>query len=126
MRVRTYGSILEDIQALMAEAKKYAPEAKSAIDTIKNPQTGIEWIKIQTAYGPDILIKEPLVPGAGEPDPIVKLLKPKVTIKLRPVAEPLYIAPEGEPGETKWPTVSAAAVFGGALLGIFVLRGILR
>lgn len=126
MRTRTYGSVLDDIQALMADAKKWAPEAQSAINTIKDPKSGIEWIKIQTAYGPDIVIKEPLVPGAGEPDPIVRLLKPKVTVKLRPIAEPLALAPEGEPGETRWPLVSAGAIFGGALIGIFVLRGILR
>lgn len=127
MRLRTnYGSILDDIKQWSQEAEQYKQPAANAMATILNPKSGIEWIKIQTAYGPDILITEPLAPGAGEPNPIVKLLKPKVLVKLRPLPDPVAIAPEGEPGPTQWPLVSGVAVFVGGISLALILRGLLR
>jgi len=127
MRVRSsYGSVLDDINQWTADAAKWQGPASSALATITDPKSGIEWIKVQTAYGPDILITEPLVPGGGPSDPIARFLKPKVTVKLRPLPNPLVLAPEGEPGDTKWPLVSAAGIFGGALGLILILRGILK
>ena len=70
-------------------------------------------IKVETAYGPPIVLDEPFTPSA--PSWLMKTLRPKITLHLRDVSDPIVIAPHGAPGATAWPWVS---VVGLATLGL--------
>lgn len=112
----------------------------------------VEWMKVESAYGPTIFIPKPLGegkksggapapapagPGApGEPAPppsmpsLSKILRPKLTIRVSGIDDTIVFAPYGEPGETQWPIVAGigagatVALFGFAVYGIYrMLKG---
>lgn len=104
------------------------PGAIAAV--IKDPRSSIESIVIQTAFGPDVVIDYPFVekdPNAPETfgDKIARRLKPKVTVNVKGYG-PLEMAPYGDPGPTKWPTIKWIGA-GAAALGVFLVgRSLLR
>lgn len=84
-------------------------------------------IRIDTAYGPPIVLDRPFapVPATAGPSPL-KWLKPQITI-VPAIAgmKPIVSAPWGAPGPTRWPQVQAAVVGVGALaLGLLVYGAI--
>lgn len=95
------------------------------VEDILNSQ--VKSIKIQTAYGPDIVIPEPFKP-APPPPPGTKsaaaYLKPRIEIQLGG-ASPITWAPYGDPRPSKWPWVKTALV-GGVILGGLALVARLR
>lgn len=98
----------------------------SAFDVVGNPATAIEWIQIESKYSPLIRIDQPLVerpvePGAFDP---ASYAKPKITVKFKPIAEPMVIMPYGEPGPTQWPLVSMFGIFSLGLGVVLLYRGI--
>lgn len=88
----------------------------------------IAQIRIDTEYGPPIILDDPFGANAAAsgPEPL-KWLKPRVTIvpRLKGI-NPIVSQPWGAPGPTKWPQVQAVLVVAGAL-GIGLMGyGILR
>ena len=79
----------------------------------------VDSIRIDTAYGPPIVMDHPFEPGS-QPSEIGLILKPKITISA--AGNEVTFTPYGEPGETKWPYVQAAAVFGVAAFGILLVQ----
>jgi len=75
----------------------------------------IDQIKIESAYGPTIVLDHPFQ-GPSVVSPLLSRLKPKVTLKVGGFT-PIVMAPYGDPPPTKWPTlVKAAGVMGGLVL----------
>lgn len=111
---RAYGGIVEDVNAIIGIAS--------------DPAGIVDSITLDTVYGPQILISEPLKTDASgnvQGDPVTRVLKPKVTINLK-AGPPIVYAPAGEPGETKWPYVKWGMIGAGALIGFLILRGMTR
>lgn len=80
-------------------------------------------VTVETKWFPPLTVD---VSGAGEGEPnrLTKLLKPKVTLKLK--GQTLTsVAPAGEPFPNEWPRVKVALVVVGAL-AIFSLLRIFR
>ncbi len=77
----------------------------------------ISQIRIDTEYGPPIILDQPFSPSAtaSGASPLA-WLKPRITItpSLRGIG-PITSAPWGDPGPTKWPQVQLGLVVAGAL-----------
>lgn len=77
-------------------------------------------VTIETAYTPRIEIDQPFQSG-GEPSPLLKALRPKVTMEVMGGAKsPVVIQPYGDPGPTRWPQIQAGLLAGGALLLVLI------
>ena len=78
----------------------------------------VKSIKIQTAYGPDIVIPRPFEP-APPPPPGAKsaadYLRPRIEIQLGG-GKPITWAPYGDPRPSKWPLIKAGLVGVGMLI----------
>lgn len=82
----------------------------SALDSL------IGQIRIDTEYGPPIIINHPFEPDAAASPSPLKWLKPKITITPKySIINPIRSAPWGNPGPTKWPQVQIGLVVAGAL-----------
>lgn len=79
-----------------------APVAGSLLQSIKK-------ITVETAYLPRIELNDPFAPGP--PNPLMQILKPKITIETIGFA-PMTMQPYGEPGPSKWPVVSIVFLAG--------------
>jgi hypothetical protein len=79
-------------------------------------------VEVRTTLGPPIVIDDPFAPAGGEPSFAVRLLKPSITLFDKGGVELHSIAPEGDPGTSKWPLV----VFSVGILLALNLRGLLR
>lgn len=86
-------------------------------------ENAIQSITVETAYGPPIVIDNPLQPSP--PSSLLQALKPKVTIQLKNQS-PTVITPYGDPGPTKWPMVKLGAYIVGGFLVAGVVYGIYR
>lgn len=78
-------------------------------------------IKVQTAYGPDIVLDKPFAPSPPTNNPLLPRLKPRIEIGIKG-ADPIVIQPYGKPPPTKWPTI--VAVGGAAAVALLLLSGI--
>ena len=77
-------------------------------------------IRIDTEWLPPIIIDDPFeaTPGPSTPNPLLSVLKPRVTFEIKGGAlNPVRAAPYGEPGPTRWPQLKT----GLALAGIAAL-----
>lgn len=81
-------------------------------------------VRIDTAYGPPIVMDHPFA-TSQKPNPLLAALKPQITIyPAMPGVNPVVLAPYGKPGATAWPQVEAAAVIAGSVvLGLLVVGG---
>lgn len=87
-------------------------------DTLAELVTGLT---IETAWTPPLSIADPLKPGP--PSPIMRALKPKVTVTLQGASQPMVFAPYGDPGPSRWPLIKVALiVLGAAGVGYLVSR----
>lgn len=86
-------------------------------------QNAVQSIVIETAYGPPIVIDDPLKPAP--PNPFLQALKPKITLTIKG-QNPLIITPYGDPGVTRWPIVKVGALVLGGLLVAGIGYGIYR
>lgn len=78
-------------------------------------QDVISKITIESAYGPRMTIDKPFAPSP--PNVLLSRLRPRITIEVKGVAQPIVSAPYGEPPETIWPQlVAGGAVVGGILV----------
>lgn len=78
-------------------------------------QDVISKITIESAYSPKMTIDKPFAPGP--PNVLLSRLRPRITIEVKGVAQPIVSAPYGEPPETVWPQlVAGGAVVGGILV----------
>lgn len=77
-------------------------------------ENSLQSVSIETAYGPLILIKDPLKPAP--PNPLMQKLKPKVTLNIKGQA-PVVLEPYGDPGVSKWPMVK---LIGMAAAGVVI------
>ncbi len=90
----------------------------------------IAQIRIDTEYGPPIVLNDPFSPSAAASGPSpLKWLKPRVTIVPRiSGVNPIVSQPWGPPGPSKWPQVQFGLVVVGALgvglLGYGILRAL--
>lgn len=88
----------------------------------------IAQIRIDTEYGPPIVLDDPFGANAAASGPSpLKWLKPRVTIV--PAVQginPIVSQPWGPPGPTKWPQVQAGLVIAGALGLGFLAYGIYK
>ena len=85
-----------------------------------SPGDLIDRITLETAYGPTMVFDTPF--DASPPNPIWTRMKPRITITIKGVAQPIVSEPYGAPPPTAWPQVVAAgSVLGGILV---VLAGI--
>lgn len=77
----------------------------------------VRQIRIDTAYGPPIVLDQPFSPAAQAGGPsALKWLKPRITIVPNiDGMDPIVSEPWGAPGPTRWPQVQLAMVLGGAL-----------
>lgn len=88
----------------------------------------IAQIRIESEYGPTVVLDRPFAPDASTTAPAaLKWLKPRITIV--PAVHginPIVSQPWGAPGPTKWPQVQLGLVAAGAiglgLLGYGILR----
>jgi hypothetical protein len=109
---------------LRAEAEDVARRAGGLLG-LKDIGSMVEWIEIRSAYGPTIKIEGPLKASAPTPPgpgaSVLKALKPLVAIKIKEVAQPVVVAPYGQPGPTAWPTLTmgSGALIGGLVGGLF-------
>lgn len=75
----------------------------SALDSL------VKQIRIDTEYGPPIIIDRPFSPDAAAGPSPLKWLKPKITITSNlDAVNPIVSAPWGEPGPTRWPGTDRA------------------
>ena len=68
----------------------------------------IEHVTIETALLPAIELDHPLAPGGGAPNPLLMLLKPKITVHTP--GQTYTSAPYGDPGQTHWPAIRNIAL----------------
>lgn len=80
-------------------------------------------ITIESAYGPTIVLDDPL--KKGPPNPFLEKLQPKITVNVKG-AKPIVLAPYGTPGPTKWPMIKNGTLLGGALLLALLAKAIIR
>lgn len=86
----------------------------------------VQRIVIETALLPPIVLDRPMADTGAPPNPLLSLLKPKISITtpLRP--DPYVARPYGDPGATKWPVVAiGGAVVAALALGLMV-RGLVK
>lgn len=76
-----------------------------ATTLLQNVQT----VTVQTAWLPTITLNDPFQPGP--PNPLLNLLKPKITIQTVGGA-PIVMTPYGDPGASKWPIAAAVGAVG--------------
>lgn len=69
----------------------------------------IEQIVIETRFFPPIVIDRPLDNQPGPPNPLLSLLRPKITIST-PLSAPIVAHPWGDVGRNYWPEVQAGLV----------------
>lgn len=82
----------------------------------------VESITIESRFLPTFNIDRPFAEG-GTPNPFVKLMKPKITIKTG--LGDTTNAPYGDPGETLWPQVQFAGLL--ALgVGLIILVALIK
>lgn len=80
-------------------------------------------IKLETAYSPPIIIRDPFAPGA--PSPLLSALKPRITIEVAGgSAKPILIAPYGAPEPSRWPALKLAAAAAAVLAIVLGLRAL--
>jgi len=121
---------LSEVDRLRAEADRLRA---LAANYAQNPASLLEWVRLETAYGPTIQLASPLVPRPlGPPTPIERymmFLRPRITVKAAGFS-PFVMAPYGEPGPTQWGllvTAGSAAAAGALALLTFrsvVLAGV--
>lgn len=76
----------------------------------------ITGIRIESAWLPSIVITEPFAatPGAAAPNPVLSILKPRVTLEVRGGSmKPVVTAPYGDPGVTRWPLLRTGLLVAG-------------
>jgi len=74
----------------------------------------ISRIKIDSAYGPDLVIDQPFSPSA--PNVLLSRLRPRITIDVKGLATPLVVSPWGDPPATIWPQLKAGGIVVGGIL----------
>lgn len=120
-----------DLRAQLEQAKREAAELARQAGTLLNlrdPSALVEWIMIESEYTPTIRVLGPLSkdpPGTpvSTGGRILRVLKPKVSIKFRELDRLIVITPFGVPRPTRWPmVVLGVGVVGGGLLG-YLLAG---
>lgn len=116
------------------EAQQLALEVErlksSALSTISDPSGAIEWIKVETQWSPTMTVKDPLRPRPATAPPSVSeyalsKLKPRITIKFKPLASPVVAQPYGAPVGNNFGLVVAGAGLGAGLLGWLAFRKLL-
>lgn len=90
-------------------------------------QKWVTGIKVETAWLPPIEIRDPFKPSPGPaaPNPVLSILKPRVTFELQGGAlPPAKVAPYGEPGPNRWPVLRNGLLLAGLalLVGAAVAR----
>lgn len=91
-------------------------------------QKWVTGIKVETAWLPPIEIRDPFKPSPGpaQPNALLSVLKPRVTLEIQGGAlPPAKVAPYGEPGPTRWPQLRTGLQFGGVAL-LLVLAAIAK
>ena len=76
----------------------------------------VSGIKIESAFLPPIDLPEPFKPGP--PNPLLQLLKPKITLQTS-LGEKV-LTPYGDPGPSKWPMVKMALLY--AFVGFVIYK----
>ena len=76
----------------------------------------ISGIKIESAFLPPIDLPEPFKPGP--PNPLLQLIKPRITLQTS-LGEKV-LTPYGDPGPSRWPQVKMALLLAG--VGFLVYR----
>lgn len=98
-----------------------AQQIGAGVGDITHLSDSIEWITVESAYSPLITLN----PSAGGAQGgIMKLFKPKLTIKLNGI-NPIPMAPWGDPGESKWPYVQLTIAAGLGVLSGLIARSII-
>ncbi len=124
-KLRTQAANLQnEVTRLRAEAAAVARQAGSLVGFTGDPSSLVEYIEIESAYGPKIHLDGPLAPHQPAPGPsLLEQIKPRMTIKIKGMA-PWVVEPYGKPGITKWPWVlfAAGAVIGAAGGGVIFGR----
>lgn len=79
-------------------------------------------IVIDSEYGPQIIIDQPMAAGgSGTPSWVMDLLKPQITV-ITPFGNKV-IAPWGTPGPTRWPEIKIALlVIAAVAAGVVIMR----
>ena len=82
-------------------------------------------LTVETAYTPPLILDNPFAPGP--PSPVLKALKPRITLELmNGTVDPVIIEPYGPPVPNHWGMVQifmAAGVFG---LGYMIVNMITK
>ena len=78
----------------------------------------VSGIKIESAFLPPIDLPEPFKPGP--PNPLLQLLKPKITLQTS-LGEKI-LTPYGDPGPSKWPMVKMALL--SAFVGFIIYKAL--
>lgn len=84
----------------------------------------IDYVKVSTAYGPDIVLNKPLQPApASSKGSLMATLQPRVEIGVGG-SSPIILQPYGKPPPTRWPIlITSVGILGGALLALAVVGG---
>jgi len=116
---------MPSVQDILAQAGVFAVQGAQHLDLNEVARAMISKVDVDTAYGPSISIDDPFEPGP--PNPYLQRLKPRVVLHLRGgEAQPVVIAPYGEPGPTQWPLIRSALIVSGFAVGGLALWKLLR
>ena len=126
MITSSYGDVLTDFLNLLKNPAAVKNAASTAMSVVNDPGSLVEEVTLDTAWFPQIVVGKPLAAGGkpGPADALARLLKPKVTIRLKGLGTVVQ-APYGEPGPTQWSFLQWGLILGGGALGYLTLRGVL-
>ncbi len=113
-----------EVDRLKREAATVTSQASSLLGLAGDPSKLVEYVEIESNYGPRLRINGPLAPSnpSDTSTRLLQELQPRMTIKIQGMA-PWVVEPYGRPGETKWPWVAfglgavVGAAGGGVLFG---------
>lgn len=115
----------------MADLLNTLKSAAKAIDVTSLANEAITYLKISSAYGPDLVIDRPLQPVPPEQrlttrtEKFFRMMKPRFELGIAG-SKPIILQPYGTPPPTQWGTVMVVSGLVGGLLVAFGLYGFFR
>lgn len=116
----------------MADLFDTLKSAASKLDLPGLANQAITYLKISSAYGPDLVIDRPLEPVPPDKrlttrtEKFFRMMKPRFEIGIGGSSNPIVIQPYGKPPPTQWGTVMVLAGLVSGLLVAFASYGMFR